>query len=97
MFDNATQVYVGLEALTAEQISSLNTFHVVQKEKNIKTFIQDNKTLLICIFFIVLAVLIAILVPIVRARQNAKKTVDEFGRPIAKHRHHHHHRHHHRH
>lgn len=93
LFDNATQVYVGLEALTSEQISSLNTFHIVQKEKNIKTFIQDNKTLLICIFFIVLAVLIAILVPIVRARQNAKKTVDEFGRPIAKHRHHNHHHH----
>lgn len=99
LFDKATQVNVEGNALTQEEIYNLKTFYVQGAKKSFKEIVAENKTTIVCCVFIVLAVLILIVAPILTKKFNTS-SVDEYGRPITHHKHkgkHRHHKHHHHH
>jgi len=95
LFDKAQNVVVQGEALTLEQIEDLKSLKIVGQGSKFKRFLKENKVLLLCLLVVLFAVCFIFVYPLIKKRIKFE-TVDEYGRPVVRHRHHHRKKHHHR-
>ncbi len=101
LFDSAINVIVGDKTLSQEEITSLkNIWQQPVQKGGFKQYVKENKTTIICLAFVLLAVIILVGAPII-IKHKKPSGVDEYGRVTngrkKHHKHHHAHHHHHKH